>query len=555
MNARAISSWAGIRWFCATNVLLAVLLCGGLTSGCAKGRDPAASEPKKILRLSQRNEPSDLDPATATLPDEFFIIRALCEGLVAPAPVTMAEATPEAVVLPAAAERWEKTDDGLTYTFHLRPTATWSNGEPVTADDFLNSYRRILTPSTGAPKAALFFMVKNAQAFAAGKLTDFSAVGFQVVDRLTFRITLERPMPEFLLYVASGPWLPINERVIAAHGRAWTRPENYVGNGPFVLTEWRPNQRIITTRNPRYHRPSAVKLDEIHFMGIDSADTEERAFRAEQLDVTMTVPFAKIGGYVRDRPGEIHRAPLAETRFLSFNTQREPLRDRRVRTALSMAIDRELITRQLLHGGHLPADRLVPPPLRGKVDDASGPTPSLDLDSDRARTLLAEAGFPGGRGFPRLELTTWVNSPITEVIQQMWKRELGIEVGLAIREAKVHVSALREGNYDIAFITAIPDVADAANLLEEFISNAPGNYPHWSDRRFDELMELAKNETDRTKRNAALLAAEDRLMEQSPLAPLYFNSKNWLMSSRVRGWQHDSLWTRFYLDLEVIDPE
>jgi oligopeptide transport system substrate-binding protein len=532
------------------------------TSSCTK--QPSSSADAQILRISQRNEPSDLDPATASLPDEFFIIRALSEGLVTPAPITNGNAslTAESLrsraglrVLPGIAEKWDVAADGLTYTFHLRPNAIWSNGERVTAADFLESYRRLLTPSTAAPKAALFFMVKNARAFATGQLNDFSEVGFCIQDPLTLVVTLEHPSTNFLLYAASGPWIPVKPRVVETHGRAWTRPGNFVGNGPYVLTEWRPNQRIVVQKNPRYHNTAAAKLAEIHFVACDNGDTEDRAYRAGQLDVTMSVPYAKLATYERERPNELFRTPLAETRFLSFNTQRAPLNDLRVRRALSLAIDRPQLTDRILRGGHQPADRFLPPSLREQTTAARTTDVAHLTNVARAKALLAEAGFPEGHGFPALELTTWVvNSPVIEAVQQMWRKELGIEIGLSLREARVHISSLQTGDYDIGFITAIPDVPDAVNMLEEFVSGAPSNYPHWSDERFDQLVQEAKTNSDPERREQLLLSAEDRLLEESPLTPLYFNARNWLMSSRVRGWQSDALWTRFYLNVELTPP-
>jgi oligopeptide transport system substrate-binding protein len=469
-----------------------------------------------------------------------------------PAPEERSDETASPSIVPATATHWEISADALTYTFHLRANSRWSSGEPVTASDFLESYRRLLSPATGAPKAALFFMVKNARAFATGHVDDFSAVGFRVHDSRTLVVTLEHAFPNFLLYAASGPWIPVNPRTVAAHGKAWTRPDNFVGNGPFMLTEWRPHQRIVVMRNPHYYDARAVKLDGIQFLASDNGDAEERAFRAGQLDVTMSVPYGKLQGYTRDRPAELFRAPLAETRYLAFNTQRAPLNDARVRRALALSIDRRQLTENILRGGHEPAHRLLPPALR-RDHRANAPESRLLEDAETAKQLLAEAGYPNGHGFPRLEMTTWVNSPVTEAIQQMWKKELGIEVGLSLREARVHISALESGDYDIGFITAIPDVPDPVNMLEDFVSLAPGNYPHWSDARFDELLARAKLCATSLEVDQLLRAAEDRLLHEMPLAPLYFNSRNWLMSPRVQHWQHDALWTRFYRHVELRD--
>ena len=510
-------------------------------SGCKKADSSAPGQ--QVLRISQRNEPADLDPAVVSLPDELFILRALSEGLVSPSPN---QAPPQ----PAAAESWEISPDQCTYTFHLRHDGRWSNGEPVTAADFLASYRRVLTPATAAPKAPLLFMVRNARAYATGGLDDFDTVGFRAPNPYTFVVTLEHPMPRFLAYVASGPWIPVNVRVVAEFGRLWTRPENFVGNGAFTLTEWSPHQRIVVRKNPAYHGAAHIRLDEIQFLAFDNGDAEERAFRAGQLDVTMAVPFTKLDPYRSEHPAELHHAPLAETRYLTFNTPHAPLNDARVRRALALAIDRPKLVERVLHGGQEPAYRMLPAALRDAADREPGLGGLLREDAVTARRLLAEAGFPEGRGFPRLELSTWpVGAPVTEVLQAMWKKELGIDVGLVTREARVHVAALREGRYDIGFITAIPDVADPANLLGDFTTGSPGNYPHWSDAPYDELLARAAHTSDTALQAKRLREAGARLLEECPLTPLYFNATNWLMRPAVRGWHQDALWTRFYQDV------
>jgi oligopeptide transport system substrate-binding protein len=520
-------------------------LFAAANSACT--RQGATAAGPQVLRVSQRNEPAGLDPAQASLPDEFFIIRALSEGLVTPAPGGNQR--------PAAAERWEISADGLTYTFHLRVDARWSNGEPVTAADFVESYRRVLTPATAAPKAALLYGVKNARAYLTGQVTDFNAVGLHATDEHTLVVTLGQPMPDFLAYVASGPWIPVNPRVVAARGREWTRPGNFVGNGPFILAEWQPAQRIVVRKNPLYSAAADVRLDEIDFLAFDNEDAEERAFRAGQVDVTMTVPVAKLATYTRDRPAELRHAPLAETRYLTFNTARPPLNDVRVRRALGLAIDREKLVKRVLLGGQEAAGRFLPAQLRPRNDADLAPAATLRYDPAEARRLLAEAGFPGGQGFRTVELTGWSRSqtPVLEAIQAMWKTELGIGTHIAVREATVHKAALVSGEYDIGYINAIPDLVDALDVLKDFATGAPGNYPHWSDARYDELLAGSARAADTTERNGLLHEAETRLGETDPVAPLYYNTRNWLMSPRVRGWQEDALWTRFYAGIFLQD--
>ena len=544
---RGIRVAASATAWCRLKVFSRIVVClfSAIASACSKSEKSAASgtpttSAAQILRISQRNEPSDLDPATATLPDEFFILRALSEGLLIPDPAGGAP-------LPAAAANYDVSADGLIYTFHLRPEATWSDGSRVTAADFLSTYRRILTPGTAAPKAHLFDAVKNARAFLTSVVTDFSTVGFAAPTPLTFVVTLAQPSPRFPYYVASGPWLPVNSRAVAQHGRTWTQPGHFVGNGPFTLIEWRQQQRIVVKKNPRYRATATVQLDEIQFIRLDSGDTEERAYRAGQIDVTMSVPFTKIEPYQRDRPAEFHRAPLAETRYLSFNTQRPPLNDARVRRALALAIDRQKIVERITRGGQTPAKNFCPVP----IDTPLLLEPSIwapRLDPPLAARFLAEAGFPGGKNFPRCELTAWSPSqvPVLEALQAMWREHLGIEVTIAIREAKIHLSALAAGTYDIAFVTTLVDVADATAVLSEFTTGAPGNYPHWSDADYDARLARLTATRDPGARATLQAQADDHLLREAVVAPLYLNTRTWLMSPRVHGWSEDAFWSRHY---------
>jgi oligopeptide transport system substrate-binding protein len=516
---------------CGWKIKLLAIVALVLACGCAR-KEPVAPAFAQILRVSQRNEPADLDPATATLPDEFFIIRALSEGLLIPDPAGGAP-------LPAAAASFTASADGLAYTFRLRTDANWSNGEPVTAADFVESYRRLLTPATAAQKAHVFYPVKNARAFVTGTLTDFSAVGFAAPDARTLIVTLEKPTPRFPYYVASGPWIPVNPRVVAQHGRKWTQPAHFAGNGPFTLTEWRQHKRIVVKKSPAYRAAAGVRLDEIQFLAMDSSDTEDLAYRAGQLDVTMDVPKSKLAVYAKERPAELQRLPLAETRYLAFNTTRPPLNDERVRRALSLAIDRPRIVERVLLGGQPPAANFLSPSLA--PSGLSHSSHSLHSPTEAA-FLLTAAGFPSGKNFPRFEVTAWSRSQVAtlEAIQAMWRQHLGIECTIAIREAKVHLAALAAGTYDIAFVTTLIDVADPAAVLSNLATGSPGNYPRWSDPAFD-----------RAVTTGDLAAAEARIAAAQPVAPLYYGVHTWLTSPRVRGWQEDAYWARNYLHVSL----
>lgn len=488
--------------------------------------EPAAQS--QVLRIAQRNEPATLDPQLATLADEFFIIRALSEGLLRPNPDG---GTP----LPGVAEQWDVSADGLVWTFQLRADAKWTNGDPVTAADFVYTIRRALARSTAAPKASLMFPIRNARAFYRGDTADFGQVGVSTPDARHLAITLERPQSDFPALVASGPWIPVHPATVERFGAGWTRPDRFVGNGPFLLTQWSPNQRILVRRNPAYWNAAAIRLKEIQFLAFDSSDTEERAFRAGQLDVTMTVPFAKMDYYRRTAPELMQTVVLHETRYLTLNLDRPPLNDLRVRRALSLALDRRTLVDKVLKGGQKPAFNLVPPGLGGYIPEAR-----LREDSAEARRLLAEAGFPAGHGFPQLELTSWAASSnlVPETIQARLRTELGITVSPVQREARTHLAALAAGDYDIAVAAAIPDYDGAADLLQDFTTGNAANYPHWSNPAYDRLTA-----------EGALAEAEQLLLGEQPVIPLYFNAKNLLRRPAVRGWREDTLWTRYYHDV------
>jgi oligopeptide transport system substrate-binding protein len=349
---------------------------------------------------------------------------------------------------------------------------------------------------------------------------------------------LEGPTPDFLELAASGPWIPVHPATVEKFGREWARPEHFVGNGRFALVEWRPNQRIVVRRYPMHRNSYTTLLDEIQFIAFDNGETEERAFRAGQVDITMAVPTSKLDFYRNAEPSVLQNVPLHETRYLALNTTKAPLNDVRVRRALSLALDRKTLVEKVVKGCQQPAFTYVPPGL-GRYE----PAVSVTEDAGEARRLLAEAGFPGGKGFPKLELSTWpVSAPQLEAIQEQWRKELGIAVTLVQREAHTHLAALATGDFDLAFATAIPDYGSATDLLNRLGSGHPDNYPHWSNAAFDHLVGANR-----------LPDAEKQLLAELPLIPLYFNAKNFLVSPAVHGWHEDAIWTRFYENVSLDD--
>jgi oligopeptide transport system substrate-binding protein len=327
--------------------LLAAALLLSVTACARRETAQVDAVREQTLLLGNGAEPEDLDPQVVTAYTDQNILLALFEGLTA-----IDEKTSQAV--PAAATSWECSADGLTWTFHLREDMHWSNGDQLTADDFVQSWRRMLTPAFGAEYAYLLYPIKNAQAFNEGTESDASVLGLSAPDALTIRIELARPTPYLPILVGLPPWYPVNPRVLerfgatAKRGTDWTRPGNLVGNGPFTLDEWVPNSRIVVGRNSNYWNADAVTLHQIVFYPTENPDTEEKDFRAGQVHVTYALPLVKISQYIRQAPDMLRVDPFLQTFFLRFNVNRRPFDDPRVRKALSLVIDRDSISKHVL---------------------------------------------------------------------------------------------------------------------------------------------------------------------------------------------------------------
>ena len=442
--------------------------------------------------------------------------------------------------VPGVAESWEISPDQLTYLFHLRAGARWSNGAPVTAQDFVASWRRILTPSLGASNADLLNLLQGAEAFHKGLTRDFSQVGVTAVDAHTLRVRLEHPAPYFLSLLSNAAWMPVPLGVVTAAGSAsergnrWARAGTFVGNGPFTLKSWEPNQRIIVEKSWTYWDAAKVKLTAIHFYPIDSIDAEERAFRSGQLHITYVLPLTKVDAYRRDAPQFLRIDPYLNTSFFRLNLRRPPFGDDRVRRALSQAVDRAAIVDKILHGGQRAATAITPPGLAGYAPPAGLPT-----DFDAARRLLAAAGFPGGKGLPPIELlfnTSDNHHTLAEAVQEMWRRELGIEVRLVNQEFKGVLNERRTGNYQILLSDWVGDYLDPLTFLDLWRTDSGNNHTGWSNPTYDNLLFAAARATDPMERSRQMQQAEALMLAAAPIIPLYYNTHVFLLQPSVQGW-------------------
>ncbi len=513
-------------------VLLSGLVAPLLMAGCT-GPESAVVKAGRdgVLLVGNGAEPQGLDPHLVTGVPEHRILTTLFEGLADVDPATLEP-------IPAVAESWKVSDDGRVYTFALRDTAKWSNGDPVTAHDFAYAWKRILTPALGCEYAYILHCIVNARAYNEGTLDDFGQVGVRVADDRTLEVTLTNPTPYFLAMQIHNAWFPVHRATIEQHGRMdergtkWTRPGNFVGNGAFALDEWRPDSVLTVRKNPEYWNVGAVALNAVKFFPIKDLLSEERSFRSGGLHLTENVLTSKIEAYERDHPDEVHIDPYYGAYYYRLNVKRPPFDDVLVRRALAMAIDRETLVARVVKKGREPAGNLTPP--GAKYSFAGG----IGYNVEEAQRLLAEAGYPGGEGFPKTELlynTSEDHKLIAEAIQQMWKNNLGIEVGLLNQDWKVYLSSMTRLDYQIARSGWIADFVDPINFLECFTTGNGNNRTGWSSEAYDALIEQAGVTLDPGERLQVLEQAERILVDEVPLIPIYFYTRAYLKSPDVKG--------------------
>jgi oligopeptide transport system substrate-binding protein len=484
------------------------LFLGFFLSGCE------LKEKRADLVLVNGAEPESLDPAIITGQPEGRVVNALFEGL------TTFNRQGRAV--PGVAESWTISPDRRTYTFRLRADAKWSDGVPVTAGDFVASWRRTLTPATAASYSYQLFYVRNAKAFADGKLADFSQVGVRALDDRTLEVRLENPTPFFLDLCATPPLQPVPLRVIERAGDDWIKPGRIVTNGAYLLDAWRINDRIRLRKNPLYWDRAHVALETVDVLPIAKANVAFNFYASGEADVLLdkgVVPPALLDELKR-RP-DFHSAPFLGSYFLRFNCAKGPFADERVRRAFAMAVDRERIVKKITRAGELPAATLVPPGVAGYHAPAG-----VGYDPGKARELLAEAGYPGGRGFPLaryLFSEGELNEAIAVELQNMWSETLGVQVALTRQEWKVYLNSLNSLDYDLARSTWVGDYPDPNTFLDMFLTGGGNNRTGWSDAAYDGLIAQAAAEGDPARRFAILAQAEELLvLRRAVVCPLYF---------------------------------
>ena len=502
--------------------------------GCSSSLTPVDEAlEKQIFHFGNGSEPQGIDPHIVTGVPEHHILISLCEGLTIPNPFDDEN-------LPGAAESWTVSDDGKIYVFKLRKNGRWSNGDAVTADDFVWSWQRILTASLGSQYPDMLYYLEGAQEYHTGETDDFTTVGVKALDSHTLEVKLKAPTPFFTGLLSHYSTWPVHKETVLKYGSIddrngeWTRPGNFVCNGAFNLKSWELNNKIVVEKNPMYWDASTVQLNEIHYYPVSNVMTEDRMFRAGQLHVTSTLPSQKCPVYIEEGNPDLRIDPYMGTYFYRLNTTNPYLNDVKVRKALAYSIDRKLIVEKVTKCGQIPAYSFTPPGSNGYE-----PTTSIPFDPELARELLAEAGYDSENQFPKLEILFNTNEDHRKValtIQQMWQQNLGIEVELVNQDWKVYLSREMVGDFQVSRAGWIGDYEDPNTFLDLMRPNRGNNKTGWENETYDALVAKANSTNDQDLRYQLLDEAEQILIENMPIIPLYTYVRSYQLSSDVKGY-------------------
>jgi oligopeptide transport system substrate-binding protein len=497
----------------------------------ATGPVPAVASPV-ILRRGNGAEPESLDLHRARSEAALTILRDLYEGLT----TLGADGTPE----PAAADHWEISPDGKTYRFHLRPNARWSNGDSVVAEDFAAAWRRLVDPHTAAQYAGILAPVRGAGEITAGRAVP-GTLAVHSDGAATLVVELAHPTPYFLSLLTHPSTFPLHRGSLAAYGRTFAKPGVMVSNGAFLLTRWDFGSHLVAARNAKYWNDAATRLDGVEYYSFADADTEVKAFRSGQVDVTSTIPAAQLP-WIKDHLGDSLRiAPQLAVYYLGLNLRKPPFDGRGgLRQALSMVIDRERLVRSVTGAGEAPAYTFVPPQVRDYVpplpDYAGWAMPHRIA---RAQQLLREEG-PA----PVIELrynSGELHGRIAVAVAQMWKESLGIETRLRAEEFKVLLQDIEHGDVGVFRASWLADFDDAYGFLQVLQSGSGINPPHYANRAYDEQLEQASESADPGVRRTTLQRAEALMLADQPLIPIFFYVSKHLVNARIRGWQNNPM--------------
>ena len=477
-------------------------------------------EPRADLVIINGAEPETLDPGVVLGQPDMRVVNAVFEGLTRLDPQTSGP-------IPGLAEHWEISPDGRIYTFHLRTNLVWSTGGPITAEDVVYSWIRALKPETASAYAGQLFYLKNGEEFNAGKIKDPSLVGVRALDRFTVRAELKNPTAFFLDLCAFATLAVVPRDTIEKYGDRWIMAPVVPVSGPYELVYWRLNDKIRLRKNPRYWDAPNTRIELVDILPIGSATTALNLYETGGADVVWDKDLipAELIDVLAKRP-DFHSYSELGTYFMRVNTTRKPFNDARVRQALALSVDKKRITEKITKAGEEVADCLTPPGIP-RYHSPRG----LGYDPERARKLLAEAGYPGGKGFPHFQYMFNasaggggnIHAKIAVELQQMWRDELGIDMELRQVEWGTYLDAQDKLDYDLCRASWIGDYNDPDTFLNLFVSNNDNNRTGWTNAVYDSHIRRADEENDPAAREKIFQQAETLLVrDEVPIIPIYF---------------------------------
>ncbi len=486
----------------------------------------------RIFTMNIGTEPPTLDPVEADDMISISILTNIYRGLT--------QYGPNNRIVPAYAQSWQISPDGRTYTFHLRKNGRWSDGKPVTANDFVYGWRRVLDPKNGSPYAFLLFDIENARAFYEGQLSEQSALGIKALDDTTLQVRLERPVAFFLQIMAFSISLPQRQDIIERYGDRFTEAKYAVSNGPYLLGEWRHENQIMLKPNPKYFN-GAPQNDGVRMYMIPEPNTSLIMYENNELDFVETpssLPVKEVRR-LKNRP-DYHQKTLNGISYMGFNTRKKPFDDIRVRKAFIHAFDRQYIPK-LFQGGEQIIQSWITPGLT-----AYNPAIGLPFDLEKARQYLAKAGYPNGKGFPRVEMLYANTSPevrqMAEIAQYQWQENLGVQVDLKTVEWKVFLKELDDDPPPIFRLQWYVDYPDPDSFMTVFISESGNNFTRWTSKTYDRLVREAATAQTLSERQALYDQAQRLLLEEAAaIMPLYVIPKSYLLKPDVLGFELNEL--------------
>ena len=511
-------------------LILTLVACGPAQDPAASAQSAAGGSTDNVLRIGNGAEPQTLDPHRAEGVPESNILRDLFEGLVGEAP--------DGSLVPGAAQSWTVSDDGLTYTFSLRPGARWSNGEAVTASDFEYGLRRSVDPATLSRYSSILFPILNAEAVINGELPT-TALGVRALDENTLQIQLNAPTAYLLGLLTHSTTYPVHRASVAAGGERFARPGSLVGNGAYQLSEWTVQSHVRLDRNPYYWDVANTQIDTVYYYAIENPDAELKRYRADELDITGALPYQQLDWVRANLGDELVISPYLGSYYFGFNLTQPPFKDAKaLRTALSMAIDREILTQRVAGAGEIAAYGWVPPVAGYTAQQPEWASWTQAERNARAQALYAEAGYSAENPL-RVEVlynTNENHKRMSVAIASIWKQVLGVETSLLNQEWKVFLETRNQKSATQVFRAGwIADYNDAYSFAQLMHSKNEQNDSGYVNAEYDALLDKAAVEQDPAVRAGYLEAAERVLLTDLPIMPVYFYVSKHLVKPRVQG--------------------